>query len=252
MPSRRCAAALRRRSRRSSRRSGFRRSRPRRSRSRRSGYDSRDMPDRDRAADVARRRPRPRGGHLGPRRRRRARRGRLHGRRRGDPRPPAAPGERRLPPDGRDRRPGLRGRVAVSDPERLRRARHAGTGSTANAGSTSSDCRTSSTRPPLADGTTPAGPSLVARGAAERRRARATRSSSRSAPRSSTACGKRSTGSRTRPCSAALADGIRAEGARPRIVRVRTLSGRRLHRPRRRAPVRLGDRRSASSRRAPP
>ena len=68
------------------------------------GYDSRDLPDRDRAADVARRRPRACRGDHRARRRARARRARLHGRGGRDPRHAAPAGLGRLPPDLGDHR----------------------------------------------------------------------------------------------------------------------------------------------------
>ncbi len=86
--------------------------------------DSRDLPDRDRAADVHRRRSRAVGADQRPRRRARAGRARLRGRRRCSVRDAAAEGRGGLSADVGDHRRGRSRRVGGERRQRLRRPGH--------------------------------------------------------------------------------------------------------------------------------
>ena len=108
------------------------------------GYDSTEMPDRDRAADVEAADELLARGVSRARRRARARPARVRRRRGGGRLDAAAADLGRLPADGggdRRRRPRPLG---GERPERLQRARAPATGSRASAGSCCSRCRTSS------------------------------------------------------------------------------------------------------------
>ena len=106
--------------------------------------DSRDLPDRDRAADVARRRPGARRGDRRPRRGARARAARVHRRGGGGLRDAAPAGRGGLPPDLRDHRRRRQRRLGRQRPERLPRPRHRPPAGGRAVGSGSAACRTRS------------------------------------------------------------------------------------------------------------
>ena len=110
------------------------------------GYDSSEMPDRDRAADVEAADDFLARGRLRARRRARARPARVRGGRGGD-RLDAAPADLgRLPADGRDHRRRRPRPFGGQRPERVQRARHRLPPRRRAVASCSSHCRTSSIR----------------------------------------------------------------------------------------------------------
>ena len=207
------------------------------------GYDSRDLPDRDRAADVE---AADAALERGVRRSTSRARSTAHGF--GDVAEAVVACSASASSadylqtsaviDAAGPRPLRRQR-----PERLPRPGHGLPARGRALGAAAARCRTRST--PRGSATRRRRPRrcCVERGEAARGRATRTRSSSRSGRRSARSCARRSTASPTPTCSrrSATASGRRARAApRPRPPRRR----RRVHRPRRRAAVRLGDRAS--------
>ena len=202
--------------------------------------DSRDLPDRDRAADVARGRPRARGGDQRARRRARARPPRLRRRRATRSSACSASGSRRTTSRRRrsstpTARSSRRSTTRTATPGRA-----PATGSRASAGSGCSSCRTRSTHG-CSVRRSPSAPS-------SRRRATPSRASAADevviavGPAFGDALG----GDDQRPRARRRARGAaRRRARRGGVAAARAgpaLRGRRVHRPRRRAALRLRDR----------
>ena len=192
--------------------------------------------DRDRGGDArlleprpARPRPRGRRGsrrrvpgerRVRARRRARARPTRLHGCRGGDRRNAAPARLGGLPPDGRGDRAGRPRSVRRQRPQRLPRAGHrisarrraleAPAGAPARRRSSRARRRGARGRRRFSTSGAPRRPATTR-----------PRSSSRSGPRSRTACARRSPAWRTATCSPPSSTGVREAGGAPRLVRVR-------------------------------
>ena len=184
--------------------------------------DSRDLPDRDRAADVDRRRPRAVGADQRARRRARPGRARLRGRRRRRLRDAAAEGRGRLSADVGDHRRRRDGRLGRERRERLRRPGHGlsprGRALAASAAAAVHDRRA---------------PARLGAGRRARRveeTVEAVRGTRRRRGRDRGRPGgrRRAVGDDQRPAHrdvlAALVEGVREAGAEPRLVRVRRSS----------------------------